>query len=59
MVAPIRAGGGTRIKILEAFSYRRPVVATSIAMEGIEADAGTHMLIGDTAEQFLRASAPC
>lgn len=52
VVAPLRAGGGTRIKILEAFSYRRPVVATSIAIEGIEALAGEHVLIGDTPAAF-------
>jgi glycosyltransferase involved in cell wall biosynthesis len=52
VLAPVRAGGGTRIKILEAFSYQRPVVATSIAMEGIEAAPGEHMLIGDTAAEF-------
>ncbi|HXW14296.1 MAG TPA: glycosyltransferase, partial [Terriglobia bacterium] len=32
IVAPIRAGGGTRIKILEGFSFQRPVVATSVAI---------------------------
>jgi glycosyltransferase involved in cell wall biosynthesis len=52
VVAPLRAGGGTRIKILEAFSYQRPVVATSIAMEGIEAVADEHVLIGDTPAAF-------
>lgn len=49
VVVPIRAGGGTRIKILEAFSYRRPVVATSVGIEGIDADDGVHVLIADTA----------
>jgi len=48
VVVPIRAGGGTRIKILEAFSYRRPVVATSVGIEGIDADDGVHVLIADT-----------
>jgi polysaccharide biosynthesis protein PslH len=57
IVAPIRAGGGTRIKILEAFSYQRPVVATSTAMEGIEACAEEHVLIGDTPADFAQQSA--
>jgi hypothetical protein len=35
-VAPIRAGGGTRIKILEAFARGVPVVATHLAAEGID-----------------------
>jgi glycosyltransferase involved in cell wall biosynthesis len=54
IVAPLRAGGGTRIKVLEAFSYRRPVVATTLGMEGIEARAEEHVLIGDTPEEIAR-----
>jgi glycosyltransferase involved in cell wall biosynthesis len=57
VVAPIRAGGGTRIKILEAFSYQRPVVATSVAMEGIEARAEEHVAIGDTPAEFAQQCA--
>jgi glycosyltransferase involved in cell wall biosynthesis len=52
VVAPLRAGGGTRIKILEAMSFRRPVVSTSIGIEGLEVIDGEHVLIGDTAEAF-------
>jgi glycosyltransferase involved in cell wall biosynthesis len=47
-IAPIRAGGGTRIKILEAFSYRKPVVATSLAAEGIAVTHGRELLLADT-----------
>ncbi|HEX3245839.1 MAG TPA: glycosyltransferase [Chloroflexota bacterium] len=58
VVVPIRAGGGTRIKVLEAFSYRRPVVATSIGIEGIAAQPDRHFLRGDTpaelADQCVR-----
>jgi glycosyltransferase involved in cell wall biosynthesis len=57
IVAPIRAGGGTRIKILEAFSYQRPVVATSVATEGIEARAEEHVVIGDTPADFAQQCA--
>lgn len=52
VIAPIRAGGGTRIKIIEAFAYKLPVVTTSIGVEGIEAISSTHLLIGDTAKDF-------
>jgi glycosyltransferase involved in cell wall biosynthesis len=52
VVVPVRAGGGTRIKILEAFSFRRPVVSTSTGTEGIAARDGEHLLIGDTPERF-------
>ncbi len=36
VVAPLRAGSGTRIKILEAWATARPVIATSVAAEGLE-----------------------
>ncbi|MFY9221899.1 MAG: glycosyltransferase [Blastocatellia bacterium] len=52
VIAPIRAGGGTRIKIIEAFAYKRPVVTTAIGAEGIEAINGTHLLIADNSEDF-------
>lgn len=48
VVAPLRAGGGTRIKILEAFAHRRPVVATTVGAEGIDARHGEHLLIADS-----------
>jgi glycosyltransferase involved in cell wall biosynthesis len=51
-VVPVRAGGGTRIKVLEAFSYRRPVVATTSGAEGIDALPETHFLHADTPEGF-------
>src|SRR2546421_1420009 len=40
VVAPVRAGGGTKIKVLEAMAAARPVVATSIGAEGIPASPG-------------------
>ena len=55
VVAPIRAGGGTRIKILEAFAYQRPVIATTLALEGIAAIHETHVLIADNSEAFIKA----
>jgi glycosyltransferase involved in cell wall biosynthesis len=54
VVVPVRAGGGTRIKILESFSYRRPVVTTTIGMEGIEALAGEDLLCGDSPGEFAQ-----
>lgn len=52
VVVPIRAGGGTRIKVLEAFSYGRPVVTTSVGIEGIDARDGEDILIEDTPAAF-------
>jgi glycosyltransferase involved in cell wall biosynthesis len=47
VIVPLRAGGGTRIKILEAFHYGRPVVSTPLGAEGLDARHGEHLLIAD------------
>jgi glycosyltransferase involved in cell wall biosynthesis len=54
-VVPLRAGGGTRIKVLEAFAYGVPVVATRVGAEGIDADDGEQLLLAEEAEAFARA----
>ena len=46
-VVPLLQGGGTRLKILEAFASGVPVVSTSIGAEGIAATDGEHLLIAD------------
>jgi sugar transferase (PEP-CTERM/EpsH1 system associated) len=51
-IVPLRAGGGTRLKILEAMALGRPVVSTTIGCEGLEVVDGEHLLIADTPEQF-------
>lgn len=55
MVVPVRAGGGMRVRILEAFSWGMPVVTTTVGMEGISAQPGRHLLVEDTPEQFASA----
>jgi polysaccharide biosynthesis protein PslH len=54
-VVPIRAGGGTRIKILEAFAHGVPVVSTRLGAEGIAATDGVHLLLADDAQAFAAA----
>lgn len=54
-VAPIRFGGGTRIKILEAFSRRIPVVSTTMGAAGLGARHGRELLLADDAEAFADA----
>lgn len=44
-VVPLRAGGGTRIKILEAFAYRCPVVSTATGAAGLGVNDGEHLVI--------------
>ncbi len=57
VVVPLRAGGGTRIKLLEAFAYRRPVVSTTLGAEGIDAHHEQHLLVADTPADFARQCA--
>jgi glycosyltransferase involved in cell wall biosynthesis len=54
-IAPIYSGGGTRIKILEAFSYRLPVISTTIGAEGLGLIPAQHAVIADTAADFAAA----
>ena len=55
LVVPLRAGSGTRIKILEAFQHRTPVVSTTKGAEGLAVINGEHLLIADTPEEFAAA----
>jgi len=48
-------GGGTRLKILEAFAARVPVVSTAIGIEGITAEDGVHYLRAESAADFAAA----
>jgi polysaccharide biosynthesis protein PslH len=52
VVVPLLSGGGTRMKILEAFAAGRAVVSTSIGAEGLEVSPGKHLLIADGAAAF-------
>lgn len=54
LLVPLRSGGGTRIKILEAFASRCPVITTAIGIEGIQALPGVHYLPAETPEDFVR-----
>ena len=54
-VAPLRAGSGVRLKLLEAFAHGIPVVATSRAAEGLAVRDGIHLLIADDTATFARA----
>jgi len=51
-VVPLRAGGGTRLKILEAMALGRPVVSTSIGCEGLNVVDGENILIADHPQEF-------
>ena len=54
-VVPIRIGGGTRLKILDAWAMGRAVVSTTIGCEGLAAVDGGNILVRDTPESFAEA----
>ena len=55
VVCPLLSGGGTRVKIIEAAAYARPVVATRIGAEGLVFTDGEEILIRDAAAAFAAA----
>ena len=57
VVVPLRFGSGTRLKILEAFAHRVPVVSTTLGAEGLGAEDDVHLLLGDTAGELAAACA--
>jgi glycosyltransferase involved in cell wall biosynthesis len=54
-LVPLRAGGGSRIKLLEAAAYGVPVVATSIGAENSGMEDGRDLWIADTPDEMARA----
>lgn len=53
VIVPLFEGGGTRLKILEAFAASRPVVSTTKGAEGLSVRDGEHLLIRDTIEGLV------
>ena len=56
MVVPLRAGGGMRVKILNALSQGIPMVSTSVGCEGINVTNGKDILVADDPQTFADAS---
>ena len=55
VVIPVRAGGGMRVRILEAFAYAVPIVTTTVGLEGIQAQPGKDVLVADNPEEFANS----
>ena len=55
VVVPLRIGGGTRLKILEAMAMKKPVVATPIGAEGIDVEDGKNILLEEDPQKFADA----
>lgn len=56
VVIPVRAGGGMRVRILEAFAHGMPVVTTTVGLEGIQAEPGLDVLVADSPDEFAQAT---
>ncbi len=54
-VVPLRVGGGTRLKVLEAMAAGTPVISTTVGAEGLAVDAGKNILIADRPESMANA----
>ena len=59
MIVPLFSGSGMRVKILEAMALERVVITTSLGLEGIEAKHGEHVLIANTAADFVEQLSYC
>ena len=54
-VVPLRIGGGSRLKILEALAMGRPVVSTTVGAEGLDVVNERHLLLADDPASFAKA----
>jgi glycosyltransferase involved in cell wall biosynthesis len=55
VIVPLRIGGGSRLKILEAFACGRPVISTTIGAEGLDVKDGVELLLADSPNDFAEA----
>jgi len=55
MIVPLRIGGGTRLKIVEALALGTPVVSTTIGAQGLGLVHGEHVLLADSPADFAAA----
>lgn len=53
ILLPIRAGGGTRVKALEAMAARTPVITTAKGVEGLDVSHGEHCLVGESTAELV------
>ena len=54
-IVPLRIGGGTRLKILDALSMSKAIISTSVGCEGLDVEDGKTIVIADTPDAFVQA----
>jgi glycosyltransferase involved in cell wall biosynthesis len=55
LVAPLRIGSGTRLKVVEGLAMAKPMVSTTVGCEGIDVRSGEHLLVADSPDDFADA----
>ena len=55
LIVPLRSGGGIRVKILEAMASGKVIIATPVAIKGIEAKQGEHYMLVRRPHDFVKA----
>lgn len=55
VISPLHAGGGTKLKVMEAMWYGRPIVATNESVHGLGLTPYVHFLPAETADEFILA----
>ena len=56
LVVPLRIGGGSRLKILEALAAGTPVVSTRVGAEGLELAPDRDLIVADTPAELVDAT---
>ena len=54
-IVPLRIGGGSRLKILEALAMAKPVVSTPVGAEGLEVVDNEHLVLAESPSEWARA----
>jgi glycosyltransferase involved in cell wall biosynthesis len=55
-LVPMRSGGGTRLKVLDAMATGRGIVSTAVGAMGVEVEDGEHLLLAESADDFAAAT---
>lgn len=54
VLVPLSAGGGTKLKTIEAFAHRRPVISSREGVRGLNVESGVHYLHAETGAEFAQ-----